>query len=275
MIMQESGQKPTAQQITEMPYVKLLAYIKESNRPPGGYDSIRRLIQGCHLGPHLSVLHAGCNAGFLSREIARLSGCRVVGIDLSSEMVQAATSRAAEEGLTERVHFEKQDMRCMNFEDESYDVTLSGGALAFVENQEAAIEEWVRVTRSHGLIADVELFYRNSPPVELRKKVAEIIDVDVPEYREEHWHHIFNHELLVQYDLHHSDMIIPSADEVEKYCCAMVENRTSDWNKEAKVALLDRLKKIVGVFNENLSYMSYMVMVFRRLPLNYEPFLYV
>ena len=120
---------PTVDDVRRLPYVELLALIAESNMPPGGMDSVRRLALNCHLRPENSVLHAGCNTGFLAREMARLSGCHVTGVDVSQAMVDRAEAMS---GVGNRVKFVKQDMTNMDLPDQSFDVTMSGGALAFV-----------------------------------------------------------------------------------------------------------------------------------------------
>jgi 2-polyprenyl-3-methyl-5-hydroxy-6-metoxy-1,4-benzoquinol methylase len=97
--------------IDTLPYVRLLALLSESNRPPGGIDTVRRLVAVTHLRPGADVLHAGCSAGFLSRELARRSGCQVLGIDISPDMAASANARAREEGLDALVRHEVRDMR--------------------------------------------------------------------------------------------------------------------------------------------------------------------
>ena len=186
----------TAEEVRSWPYVKLLAMLGESNLPPGGLDTVRRLILDCHLHSDVNVLHAGCNAGFLSREIARRSGCNIIGIDISSDMVEAAHRRMVAEGLDDILSYECQDMRSMSFDDNSFDVVLSGGALAFVDGHTQAIQEWVRVTRPYGLLADAEFYYHTEPPTSLLQKVSEVIEVEVPCYPRSYWFKAFEHELL-------------------------------------------------------------------------------
>ena len=63
----------SVEQVKQLPYVQLLAAIRKSSKPAGGIDTVRRLVVNCHLRPGIRVLHAGCNVGFVSRELARLS----------------------------------------------------------------------------------------------------------------------------------------------------------------------------------------------------------
>jgi sterol 24-C-methyltransferase len=47
----------------------------------------------------------GCGVGGPAREIARFSGCRVLGINNNEYQVQRAKKHTADQGLTERVQF--------------------------------------------------------------------------------------------------------------------------------------------------------------------------
>ena len=270
-----SNRLPTPDEIAALSYVELLALLRESNRPPGGIDTVRRLVVHCHLRPELSVLHAGCNAGFLSRELARRSGCAVLGVDISPSMVKAAAQRATDEGLSTLVHHEQHDMRCLQMKDQLFDVVLSGGALAFVEGQRQAVEEWVRVTRPYGLVADAELYYREPPPAHVLAKVSEAIGVKVPKYDREHWHSAFDHELLEPYYSYEDAVVTRSNAEVRRYCERLVEYSASEWSISSKDVLVERLLGLFSLFNENLKFMNYWVFIYRRVPKASEPSLFI
>jgi cyclopropane-fatty-acyl-phospholipid synthase len=63
--------------------------------------------------PDLSVLDIGCGWGGMALTLARDYGARVTGITLSQEQLAEARSRAAAEGLQDRVSFELADYRSM------------------------------------------------------------------------------------------------------------------------------------------------------------------
>ncbi|MGD9693621.1 MAG: class I SAM-dependent methyltransferase [Phycisphaerales bacterium] len=259
-----------------MPYVDLLALVGEVNRPPGGNRTVGRLLQHCHLRPGLLVLHACCNTGFLTRELARRSGCRMVGVDISPRMVAAATSAAAKEGPNELVSFAQGDTRALSFPDVMFDVVLSGGGLAFVTDQERAVAEWIRVTRPFGLIADAELYYHKNPPASLRERVSAAIGVAVPQYTSSHWLALFRQPLLERYHEHTEQVTVASSADIDSYCARMAAYvAAGEWPEESQQALLTRFLHLFQLFNENLSYMSYALLVFKRLPVGSQPSLYV
>jgi cyclopropane-fatty-acyl-phospholipid synthase len=61
--------------------------------------------------PDLDVLEIGCGWGGMAIHLARHWGARVTGLTLSEEQLDAARSRAAAEGLADRVRFELMDYR--------------------------------------------------------------------------------------------------------------------------------------------------------------------
>lgn len=80
----------TPEQIEKMNYTDLMAFLEEVNRPPGGKDSVRTLIQNCFLNTTSKVLDIGCNTGYISFEIAHIARCKVMGVDINENMIKKA-----------------------------------------------------------------------------------------------------------------------------------------------------------------------------------------
>src|SRR5260370_7957367 len=68
-----------------------MATLDEVNRPPGGKDSIRLLIQNTFLQKDSVVLDVGCNTGYCTFEIAHIAKCKVTGLDVNKNMIASAT----------------------------------------------------------------------------------------------------------------------------------------------------------------------------------------
>ncbi|HET8997192.1 MAG TPA: cyclopropane-fatty-acyl-phospholipid synthase family protein, partial [Acetobacteraceae bacterium] len=79
--------------------------------------------------PDLTVLDIGCGWGGLALTLARDYGARVLGITLSQEQLAEARSRAAAEGLQDRVQFELRDYRAV---DQRFDRIVSVGMFEHV-----------------------------------------------------------------------------------------------------------------------------------------------
>lgn len=71
----------------------------------GGTQAVDRLIPGLRLGPGMTALDVGSGLGGPARQIARATGCDVVGVDITAAYVDAAAGLTAGAGLAERVRF--------------------------------------------------------------------------------------------------------------------------------------------------------------------------
>ena len=271
--MQALANELTRSDVEDLPYVTLLARLGEANRPPGGLSTIRQLIINCCIRPETSVLHAGCNAGFSSREIVRMTGCTAVGVDISPDMAAKAEKIARQEGL-DRLHYRQADMRALPFSDNTFDLTFSAGALAFVDGHHAAMDEWIRVTRPYGLIADAELYYRETPPDSIRADVARIIGVEVPHYDIDYWPQLFDQPRLEPWYDFDGPVLTFNDAAILTYVRRLVAHKLPAAPDDVVCALETRLVETFRIFNANLSYMNYQIIVCRRVADDAEPALY-
>jgi len=97
----------------------------------------------------MRVLDIGCGTGNFSLKLARM-GCRVVGIDISNEMLDIAKQKAIEEGLD--IEFYNRDIYDLKFKDEEFDSVFSMAAFEFIEEPLKAIDEIFRVAKKESQI---------------------------------------------------------------------------------------------------------------------------
>jgi len=95
------------------------------------------------------VLDIGCGTGNFSLKLAK-RGYRVVGIDVSEEMLAIAEKRAAADGMD--IKFIVMDAHHLDFDDESFDCVFSMAVFEFLEDSEKVLEEMFRVTKSGGTV---------------------------------------------------------------------------------------------------------------------------
>jgi sarcosine/dimethylglycine N-methyltransferase len=76
----------------------------------GGPDAVDRLLPSLHLEPGMTVLDVGSGLGGPARQIARRTGCSVVGVDITPAYVDAAKGLTAAAGLAEQVRFVCSDI---------------------------------------------------------------------------------------------------------------------------------------------------------------------
>lgn len=71
----------------------------------GGPEAVERLLPGLRLGPGRTLLDVGSGFGGPARQIARATGCDVVGVDITAAYVEAARELTAHAGLDGQVRF--------------------------------------------------------------------------------------------------------------------------------------------------------------------------
>ena len=104
-----------------------------------------------HLRPDAVVLDVGCGPGTITVGLARRAG-RVVGLDMSPEMVESARSLATREGVGSAV-FEVGSAYELPFEGATFDVVYAHQVLQHLGDPVAALREFRRVLRPGGLVA--------------------------------------------------------------------------------------------------------------------------
>lgn len=80
----------------------------------GGPEAVERLLPSLALAPGMTVLDIGSGLGGPARQIARTTGCRVVGVDVTPAYVDAAEELTASTGLTHLVTFVCSDVAAVD-----------------------------------------------------------------------------------------------------------------------------------------------------------------
>jgi ubiquinone/menaquinone biosynthesis C-methylase UbiE/DNA-binding MarR family transcriptional regulator len=104
---------------------------------------------------NLMLADIGCGTGTLTFELARFAR-RVIGIDLSKEMLRRA-SAAAEERELRNVQFRRGDASDLPLESRSVDAAFSVMVLHFVPRPDRAVAELCRITRPGGSVILIDV----------------------------------------------------------------------------------------------------------------------
>jgi len=254
----------TLQKIKEMSYVDLMAFLGEVNRPPGGKDSVRILIQNCFITKDSKVLDIGCNTGYVSFEIAHLVKCSVIGIDISKEMINVAEKKRRKDPLGHLMKFKVADAVNLPFKSRIFDVVVSGGSTAFIGDKLKAIQEYKRVLKHWGFIVDINFFYRIRPPLSLIKQLNSILEVEIKPWDINYWMNLYKQCDLEKYFVYTNQIKPVPQQVVENYCSIMASKKCL--SKNIGLELKKKLVKIIKVFNENHKYLSYGIFIFRKRP---------
>lgn len=252
----------TVEQVKVMPYVEFMAFLNEVNRPPGGKAGLRMAIQNSFLDRESKVLDVGCNTGYCTFEIAHLLKCKVIGVDISSEMIQSANQFREKDPLQDLTSFQEADGMALPFEDGTFDMTFSGGSTAFIENKKKAITEYARVTKPWGFVTDINFFYHQTPPQDLLNELNELLGINIKPWGYEYWNELYTDCGLENYYRHTQEVALVSEEEVARYARALAKER--EVSIEVEEIIVERLQESMSLFNRNHAYLSWGVFTNRK-----------
>lgn len=139
------------------------------------------------------ILDAGCGPGLITRDLALSKDKRVVGIDLSEDMLKQAAYRLKDFKNVELYH---GDILDLPFDDDTFDGYISNNVLHFIDNPNKFFSEIMRVLKQGGLLSiasarpccNMDLLIkftrqyfisRKDSNSETIKKVEQIIDANI------------------------------------------------------------------------------------------------
>jgi demethylmenaquinone methyltransferase/2-methoxy-6-polyprenyl-1,4-benzoquinol methylase len=118
----------------------------------------RFVVSRVEARPEDTVLDVATGTGAVAIELVRATGCSVVGVDQSPEMLAEARRR-----VPERVRLVEGDARTLPFPDASFDGLTVTYLLRYVEDPASTLRELARVLRAGRTIASLEFAVPPSP----------------------------------------------------------------------------------------------------------------
>lgn len=250
---------------SEMSYVDLMAFINETNRPPGGKNSIRELVLNTFLNPNSKVLDVGCNTGYCTFEIAHLAKCAVTGVDVNQSMIkEAQRNKIADKVAGKLVKFQIADALKLPFKDNNFDLVMSGGSTIFVSNITKAIKEYKRVTKEWGFIGEINFFYHTSVPKKIIKEMNELMQINIQPWQKDFFINLYSNAGLESYYYSETKAKVATSEEIKQYCEEIIGRKKLD--EKIERIIIKRLTKIMTLFNENQKYLSASVFILRKRP---------
>jgi len=116
----------------------------------------RFLVSRVQVGPADTVLDVATGTAAVAIELTRRTGCRVVGLDQSVEMLDAGRRRVEAAGLGDRIELVVGIAERLPFEDACFDGLTFTYLLRYVDDPAATMRELARVVRPRGTIAMLE-----------------------------------------------------------------------------------------------------------------------
>lgn len=110
---------------------------------------------GRHARPH-TILDVATGTGDLAIEAMRLGTEKVIGIDLSSGMLEEGRRKIARKGYSGRIELLSGDALATGFPDETFEAAMSAFGVRNLEDTLRGLKEMFRVLRPGGMIMVLE-----------------------------------------------------------------------------------------------------------------------
>jgi arsenite methyltransferase len=155
----DAGLKRCCASVYEHPAVR---WLLGDELHPGGEATTRRALELAGIGPEDRLLDVASGRGASALLAAREFGCRVVGLEYGSRLVDEAAAAARAAGLEARVSFRRGDAEALPFESASFDAVLCECSLCTFPDQARAAGELRRVLRPGGRLALCDVVVEHS-----------------------------------------------------------------------------------------------------------------
>jgi len=121
---------------------------------------IHLLVEKLHITSQSHVLELAPGTGGLSLYLAKVSGCRLTGLDISPVAVKTAKKQAMLQGMSERVNFEVGILPELPYQQSSFDVVISIDSVYGILDKSALFHGCYRVLRPGGYLGFYTLYKR-------------------------------------------------------------------------------------------------------------------
>ena len=117
------------------------------------------------------ILDVGCGSGVYSVDFARRGARRVVGVDLSNNMLNLARHEAEQHGVAGRCEFIQADFLDLDLE-EKFDISIAMGVFDYVPDQVSFLRKMVEFTTGKVIVAFPGHSMLREPARRLRYRLA-------------------------------------------------------------------------------------------------------
>ncbi|MCT4588060.1 MAG: bifunctional demethylmenaquinone methyltransferase/2-methoxy-6-polyprenyl-1,4-benzoquinol methylase UbiE [Carboxylicivirga sp.] len=102
------------------------------------------------------ILDVATGTGDLALEANRRLGCKVVGVDISSEMLKVAKVKISRKGLEDKISVQEGDSENLPFEDNHFDAVMVAFGVRNFENLNKGLTDMARTLKEGGKMVVLE-----------------------------------------------------------------------------------------------------------------------
>lgn len=251
--------------IDDMSYTQFVAFIDQWNVPPGALNTINQWSVFGHVTENSRVLEIACTTGLSSREIARITGCSSLGIDICADSIESAQMNAKVYGQNLKLQYLCQDA-CYYETDIKFTHLIIGASLGFFEKPNEMLKRLPNFFDREGYILASPYYSEGGMPQSLIDDCKRVIGIVPTTMSYDAMRDIYA-DYEVAYE-NRSVIELETEGQIRKYVEDSIERACEIrgiTNQTIKSRMYDRLYEIKYVSNELHRYQRYSVLVLRYL----------
>lgn len=251
--------------IKDMSYTQFVAFIDQWNVPPGSLNTINQWSVFGHVTEKSKVLEIACTTGLSSREIARITGCSAVGIDICADSIESAKMNASIYGKGLDLNYYCQDA-CEFQSDSKFTHLIIGASLGFFEKPDMMLKKMASFFDKEGYILASPYYSAGSMPKDLIEDCKRVIGIAPTTIAYDDMRNIYA-DFEVAYE-NRCTIKLETDKQIAKYVEDSIERACElrgITDSKLRKEMYDRLYEIKFVSNELHRYQAYSVMVLRYL----------
>ncbi|MBU1088534.1 class I SAM-dependent methyltransferase, partial [Patescibacteria group bacterium] len=166
----------TVKEIERLCYTDFVGYINQWNVLPGSYSTLSKWKVFSNLHSNSYLLEVACTTGFSSRELAVLSGCSGIGIDISKSSIKAAKDNIMRYASKAKIKYLFQDAHIYKPK-EKFSHIVVGASLKFFSNPQKMFNLCVSWLDDGGYLLASPFFVTKKIPDSLVKDFKKIFNI--------------------------------------------------------------------------------------------------
>lgn len=257
------NKKITAQEIKKFSYTDFVGYVNQWNVLPGSYTTLSKWKIFSDLNSKSKLLEVACTTGFSSRELAKMSRCSGVGIDISARSIEAAKINIKEYSPNANIDYYHQDAYAYKPKQKFSHIVI-GASLKFFPDPEKMLNLCVSWLNDGGYVLASPFYITKKIPDSLVKKFEKIFNMTPTQsfYKEV----IDLYKPLEIIFEEKNSLCQETEDELAYYCNSTVDRfcKTQKINdRKIREIIYQRLYEIKKMSNDLRPYQGYSVLVLR------------